>query len=287
MPLSAQHGRQACECRCVRIVLQELKLQGATGPLASLHKKHKAAVSDTEVGVGGTSSWRLCALNRQTSVGIFFEVASSPAQAQGGGALHFVLQFSTQYQHPSGQNHLRVSACHAAVAGAAATQLACDASGVMHGGILWLNMEQCISCSSTAVSYAACIQPGTACVHTWQMHGGRAEWRRPPVQVVTIARPWAEKDTPALGLSFDQEAAAVVLARQALTRCVRLVKLINVCAWCCLGCPSCHSTFPARIILMCPVLLHAHLAQYLCNHSTFLRQGIVETVMIFGAKHCR
>ena len=87
---------------------QEVKIQGATGPLASLGKRNKAAVSDTEVGVGGTTSWRICALNKHTSVAVFFEVAATAAHGHGGSASHFVMQFATQYQHPSGQQRLRV-----------------------------------------------------------------------------------------------------------------------------------------------------------------------------------
>ena len=83
-------------------------MQGATGPVASLNRRHKGTVSDMEVGIGGTTAWRMCALTTQTSVAIFFEVAGSAALSHGGGTSHFVLQFVTQYQHPLGQQRLRV-----------------------------------------------------------------------------------------------------------------------------------------------------------------------------------
>ena len=45
------------------------------GPCISLNRKN-ASVSDNEIGVGGTSAWRVCALDPSTSLAVLFEVAN-------------------------------------------------------------------------------------------------------------------------------------------------------------------------------------------------------------------
>lgn len=54
---------------------RELKVSGAIGSCVSLHIKSNS-VSDTEVGVGGTSQWKFCGLNPGNTVGIFFEIVN-------------------------------------------------------------------------------------------------------------------------------------------------------------------------------------------------------------------
>ena len=82
-------------------------MHGATGPLSS-NKRKTAQCSNAEVGVGGTVSWKLPALDASTAIALLFEVAGSPAQAPAEGS-YLPLQFQTQYQHASGQMRLRVS----------------------------------------------------------------------------------------------------------------------------------------------------------------------------------
>merc|ERR1711916_30474 len=85
---------------------REFKVAGAIGPLASL-KKASGCVSETEIGVGGTSAWRLNGLIPQTSVALYFEVVNSgspiPAGQQG------LIQLTTIYRHASGAYRLRVT----------------------------------------------------------------------------------------------------------------------------------------------------------------------------------
>ncbi|XP_065829274.1 protein transport protein Sec23A-like [Oscarella lobularis] len=86
---------------------RELKVMGAIGPCVSM-KKNNGSVSDTELGVGGTSMWKLCGLDSSTTMAFFFEVAnqhSTPVpQGQRG-----IIQFVLSYQHPSGQRRVRVT----------------------------------------------------------------------------------------------------------------------------------------------------------------------------------
>ncbi|KAJ2721938.1 GTPase-activating protein S23 [Coemansia sp. Benny D115] len=118
---------------------KELKICGLIGPGVSANKK-TAMVSDTEIGVGNTSSWRLAALNPHTTVGLYFEVANQQSQALQPGS-RGLIQLVTTYQHANGQYRMRVT---------------------------------------------------------------------------TIARNWAEGSSPEIPASFDQEAAAMLMARIAV-----------------------------------------------------------------------
>ncbi|KAG0620200.1 hypothetical protein M758_4G197500 [Ceratodon purpureus] len=87
---------------------KDIKVQGAIGPCASMAKKG-ISTSDTVVGQGGTTVWKMCGLDRSTTLAFFFEV--SPTTQGSGvqlGGKPFSLQFVTQYQHSDGQTRLRV-----------------------------------------------------------------------------------------------------------------------------------------------------------------------------------
>ncbi|ORY80983.1 protein transport protein SEC23 [Protomyces lactucae-debilis] len=84
---------------------KELKISGLVGHAISNNKK-SSFVGETEIGIGGTSSWKLCGLTPKTAVGCYFEVVAAPGQAGQGQAL---VQFVTQYQHSSGLMKLRVT----------------------------------------------------------------------------------------------------------------------------------------------------------------------------------
>lgn len=92
---------------------RELKVCGAIGHLSSLERR-SPNVSDSEIGIGGTSAWRACGLGPKNSYGFFFEVAGSPPvsavpgqqqQQQSAG----LVQFLTHYQTSTGQSVLRVT----------------------------------------------------------------------------------------------------------------------------------------------------------------------------------
>ena len=85
--------------------LRELKVSGLIGHALSLGVKN-SNVSDTEVGVGGTTQYRVCSLSPQHSYAIFFDVANTtplPPNAQ------LYIQFITHYQHSLGTYRLRVT----------------------------------------------------------------------------------------------------------------------------------------------------------------------------------
>uniref|UniRef100_A0A4W6C1Y4 Protein transport protein SEC23 n=1 Tax=Lates calcarifer TaxID=8187 RepID=A0A4W6C1Y4_LATCA len=61
-----------------------------------------------EMGIGGTSQWKVCSLNPSTTLGIYFEVVNqhnAPVPQGGRGAIQFV----TQYQHSNTQRRIRVT----------------------------------------------------------------------------------------------------------------------------------------------------------------------------------
>lgn len=102
-----QHFKMAfcaqVEIKCSR----ELKICGIIGPCISLNRRNPS-VADTEIGVGGTSAWRLCGIDPNTSLTVVFEVANQQAssipQGQPGA-----IQLITFYQHSSGQKRVRVT----------------------------------------------------------------------------------------------------------------------------------------------------------------------------------
>uniref|UniRef100_A0A914UX91 Protein transport protein SEC23 n=1 Tax=Plectus sambesii TaxID=2011161 RepID=A0A914UX91_9BILA len=84
-----------------------LKIEGALGCCSNSAVKN-ASVSDTEMGLSGTCQWRFCGLSPRTTVAIIFEIAAQHGAALPQGARGMV-QFVTQYQHPSGQKRIRVT----------------------------------------------------------------------------------------------------------------------------------------------------------------------------------
>lgn len=87
---------------------RELKVSGCVGPCISANIKGPN-VSEVEVGVSGTSGWRVAGLTPSSSLTIIFEVANggSGSEVPQGGRGH--VQFITHYQHSSGQHRCRVT----------------------------------------------------------------------------------------------------------------------------------------------------------------------------------
>lgn len=84
---------------------RELKVSGLIGHASSLNVKSQN-VSENEVGIGGTSQYRMCSLSPQQTYAVFFDVANVsplPPSAQS------YIQFITHYQHSSGTYRLRVT----------------------------------------------------------------------------------------------------------------------------------------------------------------------------------
>ncbi|EPZ32639.1 Sec23/Sec24, trunk domain-containing protein [Rozella allomycis CSF55] len=82
---------------------KELRISGLIGSAISTNKK-TPNVSETEIGIGMTSSWKIPALDKRTTLAVYFEMA--PQNDSNGRG---VIQFHTFYQHTSGQFRLRVT----------------------------------------------------------------------------------------------------------------------------------------------------------------------------------
>ncbi|KAL6125691.1 hypothetical protein ACLB2K_073745 [Fragaria x ananassa] len=89
---------------------KDVKIQGIIGPCASLEKKGTLC-SDTVVGQGSTSAWKMCGLDKTTSLCLIFEIVKKeiPDATVQPVSNQFYFQFLTYYQHNNGQMRLRVT----------------------------------------------------------------------------------------------------------------------------------------------------------------------------------
>lgn len=84
---------------------RELKVSGLIGHASSLNIK-SSNVSENELGIGGTSQYRLCSVTPRHTYAVFFDVSNTqplPPNAQS------FIQFITHYQHSSGTYRIRVT----------------------------------------------------------------------------------------------------------------------------------------------------------------------------------
>lgn len=101
---------------------KELKVSGLIGHAITANKK-SASVGETEIGIGGTSAWKLCSLTPKTSLGVYFEVVTPAGQPLAPGSRGLV-QFVTHYQHANGTYRLRVSTIARSFAESGSAQIA-------------------------------------------------------------------------------------------------------------------------------------------------------------------
>lgn len=80
---------------------------GAIGPITSLNRKGQNVSTENEIGYGQTCAWKTNALNRNTTIAIYFDVVNQQVNTGSGQSRYF--QFLTTYQHSSGQYRLRVT----------------------------------------------------------------------------------------------------------------------------------------------------------------------------------
>lgn len=89
---------------------KDLKIQGILGPCGSLDKKGLLC-SETIIGQGNTTAWKMCGLDKSTTLCLFFDIAKKETPDAIGQATsnQFYLQFLTYYQHKNGRMRLRVT----------------------------------------------------------------------------------------------------------------------------------------------------------------------------------
>ncbi|KAL9224947.1 hypothetical protein vseg_000923 [Gypsophila vaccaria] len=88
---------------------KDIKIQGIIGPCTSLEKKG-VSVADTVIGQGNTMAWKMCSLDKNTNLTVYFDI-SSGERSNPPGTMNpqLYLQFVTSYQNSEGQMMLRVT----------------------------------------------------------------------------------------------------------------------------------------------------------------------------------
>lgn len=90
----------------------DLKLQGLIGHASPVKAKTEASnVSDSEIGISGTSTWKMSALSPRHTYAVFFEIVNPGASAEviSDRPKLAYTQFITSYEHTSGTNRVRVT----------------------------------------------------------------------------------------------------------------------------------------------------------------------------------
>lgn len=98
-------------CTFEVIPSRDIKVAGLLGPAARMDKK-SPYVAEVEVGVGGTTQWKLGSVDCDTSLALLFEITASTKEAQdpaNPGNQQFFLQFITRYLHWTGETRCRVT----------------------------------------------------------------------------------------------------------------------------------------------------------------------------------
>ncbi|ODQ64249.1 protein transport protein SEC23 [Nadsonia fulvescens var. elongata DSM 6958] len=96
------------------LTTKELKVSGLIGHAISANKK-TAYVSDTEIGIGQTCSWKMSSITPSHTYATFFEVATQGTAANPSATglqqpdQKAYIQYLTHYQHASGTYRLRVT----------------------------------------------------------------------------------------------------------------------------------------------------------------------------------
>ncbi|XP_039016454.1 protein transport protein SEC23-like isoform X1 [Hibiscus syriacus] len=88
---------------------KDIKVQGIIGPCSSLQKKG-TNVSDTVIGEGNTTTWKMCGLDKSTCLTVLFDLSSTDeSSVRGTMNPQLYLQFLMGYQDPEGKTMLRVT----------------------------------------------------------------------------------------------------------------------------------------------------------------------------------
>ena len=103
-------GRLAlCGCGTLEVfTTKEVRTAGALGAACPTPgaKSPPGNVAEVELGMGGTTSWRLCSLSPTTSIAVFFDVVNTHANPLPEGS-PFYLQFCTTFTCSDGSRHMR------------------------------------------------------------------------------------------------------------------------------------------------------------------------------------
>ena len=96
-------------------------VQGCIGPVSALAVKSKS-ISENEVGLGQTTSWRMCAFTPSTSIAVYYEIINQHSNPLPHGQ-PFYLQFCCRYKLSTGEIRLRCTTVRAVEVSAASPKL--------------------------------------------------------------------------------------------------------------------------------------------------------------------
>ncbi|KAK2077632.1 hypothetical protein QBZ16_004478 [Prototheca wickerhamii] len=104
--LGLNHGAQF-EVR----VSKNIKVCGLLGPASAVPGDRKSPwLSETQVGQGGTTCWRLSTLAAGTTLAVVYDVVAPHGSSMGdAGSSQFFLQFTTRYVHEDGRPRVRAT----------------------------------------------------------------------------------------------------------------------------------------------------------------------------------
>ena len=112
---AAAHLGTAAAATLEVIPSRDVRVCGALGPAAPADRRGPA-VSETTVGMGGTTAWKLAGLDASTAITLFFEPAAAGSAGRGGDGSsapgptsQLYLQFITRYLHATGAPRTRVT----------------------------------------------------------------------------------------------------------------------------------------------------------------------------------
>ncbi|KAJ0743896.1 putative protein transport protein Sec23 [Helianthus annuus] len=89
---------------------KDIKIQGITGPLHPWTRSKGLAVASTTIGQGNTTAWKLCGLDKDTCLTVFFDISSGDKDPSGNVNPQLYIQTVTSYQTAAdGQSKLRVT----------------------------------------------------------------------------------------------------------------------------------------------------------------------------------
>lgn len=100
----SMHSNATMEAFCSK----DIKICGALGPASGVEKK-SSLISDTVVGLGGTTTWKLCSLEPGTSMAVVFDIVAPHSSNDSMAQNQFFLQFVTRYLHENGSMRCRVT----------------------------------------------------------------------------------------------------------------------------------------------------------------------------------
>lgn len=104
---TSSHLAMALNATLEVAVSPHIGVRGACGPLASLERMSPAVAADRPIGLGGTTVWKVNALDAGTTVAVYYDVTAADKTAPRAGSPLY-LQFATSYQHAGGERRMRV-----------------------------------------------------------------------------------------------------------------------------------------------------------------------------------